>query len=122
MSDGWGNRMMRTKHGAIHVFTWNEDITLNNTEQFRKAMAKLIEEPADHLILNMEQVKYINSAGLGIIADGVMTARKQQKELVVAGVQGSLQEIFHIVKFSSFIKLFKTEKEAIHYFVENDNI
>ncbi|NUK31754.1 STAS domain-containing protein [Parageobacillus sp. VR-IP] len=113
---------MRTKHGAIHVFTWNEDITLNNTEQFRKAMAKLIEEPADHLILNMEQVKYINSAGLGIIADGVMTARKQQKELVVAGVQGSLQEIFRIVKFSSFIKLFKTEKEAIHYFVENDNI
>jgi anti-sigma B factor antagonist len=108
--------MMRTKRETIHVFAWNEDITLNNTEQFRKAMAELIEWPADYLILNMEQVKYINSAGLGIIADSVMTARKRQKELVIAGVQGSLQEIFHIVKFSAFIKLFETEKEAMHYF------
>lgn len=107
---------MGTQHEHIDIFVWNEDITLNNTEQFRKAMAKFIQNPAEYLILNMEQVKYINSAGLGIIADSVMTARKQRKELVIAGIQDSLQEIFHIVKFASFIKLFATEEDAINYF------
>jgi anti-sigma B factor antagonist len=110
---------MGAQHELIDIFVWNEDITLNNTEQFRKAMAKFIQNPAEYLILNMEEVKYINSAGLGIIANSVMTARKQQKELVIAGVRDSLQEIFHIVKFASFIKLFDTEKDAINFFMEN---
>lgn len=111
---------MNMQHELIDIFAWNEDITLNNTEQFRKAMAQFIQKPAEYLILNMEQVKYINSAGLGIIANSVMTARKQQKELVIAGVQDTLQEIFHIVKFASFIKLFNTEKDAINFFMRNE--
>ncbi len=89
---------------------------LNNVESFRQALEKLLDKQADQLIVNMEGVKYINSAGLGVIADSVMAARARQKELVIAGVEGSLAEIFHIVKFSSFIKLFATEKEAMDYF------
>ncbi|AMX84637.1 anti-anti-sigma factor [Geobacillus subterraneus] len=107
---------METKQGAICTLTWTEDITLNNVESFRQALERLLAEQADQLIVNMEAVNYINSAGLGMIADSVMAARAQQKELVVAGVTGSLAEIFHIVKFSSFIKLFATEKDAIDYF------
>lgn len=104
------------RQGAICTLTWTEDITLNNVESFRQALEQLLTERADQLIVNMEAVSYINSAGLGMIADSVMAARARQKELVVAGVKGSLAEIFHIVKFSSFIKLFATEKEAIDYF------
>ncbi|WP_144038736.1 STAS domain-containing protein [Geobacillus sp. 47C-IIb] len=88
---------------------------LNNVESFRQALEQLLAERADQLIVNMEAVNYINSAGLGMIADSVMAARAQQKELVVAGVKGSLAEIFRIVKFYSFMKLFATEKEAIDY-------
>ncbi|BBW98491.1 MULTISPECIES: STAS domain-containing protein [Geobacillus] len=108
---------METKQGAICTLTWTEDITLNNVESFRQALETLLNEQADYLVVNMEKVNYINSAGLGAIADSVMTARACQKELVIAGVKGSLAEIFHIVKFSSFIKLFATEKEALDYFV-----
>ncbi|AST00622.1 MULTISPECIES: STAS domain-containing protein [Geobacillus] len=107
---------METKQEAIFTLTWTEDITLNNIGVFRQALKQLLSEGADQLIVNMEGVKYINSAGLGMIADCVMTARSKQKELVVAGVTGSLEEIFRIVKFSSFMKLFPTEKEAIDYF------
>ncbi|AGT30761.1 anti-sigma-factor antagonist [Geobacillus genomosp. 3] len=107
---------MEMRQGAICTLTWTEDITLNNVESFRQALEQLLTERADQLIVNMEAVSYINSAGLGMIADSVMAARARQKELVVAGVKGSLAEIFHIVKFSSFIKLFATEKEAIDYF------
>ncbi|MED4879003.1 STAS domain-containing protein [Anoxybacillus geothermalis] len=107
---------METRQGAICTLSWTEDITLNNVESFRRALDQLLAGPADQLVVNMEGVKYINSAALGAIADSVMAARSRQKELVIAGVKGSLEEIFHIVKFSSFMKLFATEKEAIDYF------
>lgn len=76
---------METRQGAIRTLTWTEDITLNNVESFRQALEQLLAERADQLIVNMEAVNYINSAGLGMIADSVMAARAQQKELVVAG-------------------------------------
>ena len=68
------------------------------------------------LIVNLANTNYINSAGLGIIADSVMQARKSQKELVIADIQQSVKEIFAIVKFTSFMKVFESEKEAIDYF------
>jgi anti-sigma B factor antagonist len=113
--------MMSRKLGdMIEILVWDEDITLKNTEKFRKAMKEFVEGKAECMILNIGNVKYINSAGLGIIADSVMTARKMHKELVIAELQDSIKEIFQIVKFSSFIKLFVTEKEAIGYFEESE--
>jgi anti-sigma B factor antagonist len=106
-------------YGMIEILEWDEDITLKNAEKFRKTMNEFISGKSEYMILNMNKVKYVNSAGLGVIADSVMTARKEQKELVIAELQESVEEIFKIVKFASFIKLFMTEKEAIDYFREN---
>jgi anti-sigma B factor antagonist len=112
--------MNRKLDEMIEILEWDEDITLKNAEKFRKVMKEFVEGKAEYMILNMRNVKYINSAGLGIIADSVMTARKMHKELVIAELQESVKEIFQMVKFSSFIKLFATEKEAISYFKESE--
>ena len=88
-------------------------------EQFRQEMEKFVHDDVEHLILNLANTNYINSAGLGIIADSVMQARKSQKELVIADIQQSVKEIFTIVKFTSFMKVFESEIEAIEYFGES---
>jgi len=111
--------MNKRAHGTIMILEWNEDITLKNAEDFKKAMKEFIEDKPEYMILNMKEVKYINSTGLGIIADSVMTSRKEQKELVIAELQESVKEIFDIVKFASFIKLFAREEEAIKYFQQS---
>ncbi|MFC0476352.1 STAS domain-containing protein [Robertmurraya beringensis] len=79
------------------------------------AIVVMRDETYESVILSLKGVGYINSAGLGVIADAVMQARKQGKELVVANIQGPISEIFEIVKFGSFIHLFATEEEATHF-------
>jgi anti-sigma B factor antagonist len=90
-------------------------VTLTNIEQFKTAMSQFMECDSEQLVLNIASVKYMNSAALGIIAECVVTARKQKKELVIAHISEPLKEIFFIVKFATFIKLFATEKEAVQY-------
>jgi len=112
--------MNKRVHGTIMILEWNEDITLKNAETFKKVMKEFIDDYSEYMILNMKEVKYINSTGLGIIANSVMNARKEQKEIVIAELQESVKEIFDIVKFASFIKLFASEEDAIKYFQESD--
>lgn len=110
--------MLKKISDLIYVLEWSENITLKNVEHFRQEMEKFVQEEGRKLILNLAYTNYINSAGLGIIADSVMQARKSQKELVIADIQQSVKDIFTIVKFTSFMKIFESEKEAMEYFGE----
>lgn len=100
----------------IITYDWNQDVTLKTADLFREELQSLIQIEKKKLILSLKGVGYINSSGLGVIADAVMQARKQGKELVVANIQEPISEIFEIVKFGSFIHLFVTEEEAIQFF------
>lgn len=93
-----------------------EELTIQNTEAFKTAMAEFIQSPKKQLVLDLSGVNYINSSSLGTIAHSVMSARKAQKDLILCGVQASLEEIFEIVKFKSFMNLFPTIEEAKRYF------
>ena len=108
--------MIRTIYDDMHVLEWHDDITLKNVEQFRQEIANFLNVGSKRLILSLANTNYINSAGLGIIADSVMQARRNTKELVIANIQQSVKEIFSIVKFSSFMKLFDSEQQAIEFF------
>lgn len=107
--------MIKTVNDCIQVIEWQDNITLKNVEQFRQEMDNFLKTTHEKLILSLTNTTYINSAGLGVIADSVMQARRNQKELVVSNIQQSIKEIFSIVKFSSFMKLFESEQEAIEY-------
>ncbi|MGG7621923.1 STAS domain-containing protein [Bacillus coreaensis] len=100
----------------IITYDWNQDVTLKTADLFREELQSFILTEKKKLILSLKGVGYINSSGLGVIADAVMLARKQGKELVVANIQEPISEIFEIVKFGSFIHLFVTEEEAIQFF------
>jgi len=100
----------------IITYDWNQDVTLSTADFFREELQSFIQTDNNKLILSLKGVGYINSSGLGVIADSVMQARKQGKELVVANIHEPISEIFEIVKFGSFIHLFVTEEEATQFF------
>jgi len=94
---------------------WKEDITFQTIDQFRESMNELLVQPGPVIILNMEQVTYVNSAALGVLADSVVKGRRSGKELLIAGIQPTVGEIFSIVKFEKFIKLFTELERALEY-------
>lgn len=108
--------MIFTSSDQVILLTWEEDITLRNNAIFKDTMKELVESDSDKLLLCLQGVQYLNSGALGVIADSVMGARKVQKELVVVATQSSVREIFNIVKFGTFIKIFDSKDEGLQYF------
>jgi anti-sigma B factor antagonist len=107
--------MVITKLDDIRILWWNKDITLRNIDDFRLAVWKLLDSDEASLVLELREVMYVNSAALGVMADAVQQGRRLQKQVVIAGIEPTVQEIFDIVKFGTFIKLFKQREDAVAF-------
>ncbi|MFE8701612.1 STAS domain-containing protein [Cytobacillus sp. FJAT-54145] len=111
--------MFVIQEGSIDIFQVNEDITIRNVEVFQNKMKSFLIDAEQFLLLDLEHVEYLNSSALGIIAHTAMQSKQMDKKFVVAGIHPLLEEIFTIVKFSSFMRLFPTVEEGINY-LSND--
>lgn len=108
--------MENTLKDQVQLLNWNTDVTLKNVDEFRGAIEKLVDGEKTKLILELTKVAYLNSAALGVIADAVLGAGRTGKELIIAGVQSTVGEIFEIVHFSALMKIFTALEEGYAYF------
>ncbi|WCN37543.1 STAS domain-containing protein [Aneurinibacillus uraniidurans] len=108
--------MMVIQAGDVAILHWQQDVRVDTVDAFKQAVWELKEQEQKQLILDLHGVQYLNSLSLGIISEAVVGARRQGKEIVVAGIGETVAEIFKIVKFHKFIRLFKQREEAFTYF------
>jgi len=65
------------------------------------------------VVLNFEQVVYINSTGIALIVGLLAQARKAHRRLVVYGLSEHYQEIFRITRLSDFMQIYSDERSAL---------
>lgn len=104
----------------VAILQWDGEITLAVTDKFRESLQMLSSTVSQYLLLNLEQVSYLNSVALGAIATTAITEKQNGRELAICSIQSSLKKIFEIVKFETFIPLFNNQEEAFNYFSEKD--
>lgn len=78
------------------------------TENYQRAEAQ---EPGT-IILNFDQVSYINSTGIALIVSLLAQARKKHRQLVVVGLTDHYVEIFKITRLADFMNIFPDETSA----------
>jgi anti-sigma B factor antagonist len=70
------------------------------------------ENPAA-VLLNFQNVAYINSTGIALIVGLLAQARKAHRRLVVCGLSEHYQEIFRITRLSDFMQIYEDEHSAL---------
>ncbi len=72
-------------------------------------------ETTKHFLVNLENVNYISSSGLGILISIMATLKKRDRKLVFCNMNDTVGRIFTIVKFNEMFDIFNTENEAIAF-------
>lgn len=86
-----------------------------DTTNYRDAEAEfknLIDGGAKNIVVNIEKLDYISSAGLRSLLAALKSISAKGGKLVVSNPQPSIQEVFKVSGFSKFLKVYKTESEA----------
>lgn len=85
-------------------------ITMATAPQFERAVRY---EEADTMILDMTDVPYIDSVGLGSLVAVYVSHQKNGRYLVLTGMKPRVRKIMEITKATDFFVTFGTTWEAV---------
>jgi anti-sigma B factor antagonist len=86
-------------------------LTASSAPVFQNAMRR--EESADTVILDLSQVPYVDSAGLGLLVTAHVSRQKSGRKIVLSGINQRVQRLFEITRVASLFLIFSSPEEAI---------
>ena len=91
---------------------------INNKEygSVKRRVSDLLDRGHLRLLLNLSQVPYMNSWGVGELATSVVSVRNSHGTLKVAASQSRVTKMLAISKLDTVVEVFDTETEALHSF------
>jgi len=102
--------------GEIAMVNVSGVIDSETVERFGETLEKVFEEGLYNIILNIEGLTYINTAGLSIIADAFKRASQNRGSLKILHAGEAIRELLDVVRFTRIIDIFEDEEEAIGSF------
>jgi len=82
-------------------------------KEFQQAIQQAQEKSPRRVLLNMELVTYLDSAGLGLIALGLEQAKSQNIAYCLVNPTSVVQRILELTQMPKIIPVYKTEEEAL---------
>jgi anti-sigma B factor antagonist len=82
-------------------------------EALNAAYAEAEAKDPESIILNFEDVDYINSTGIALIVGLLARARASKRRLLAYGLSDHYVEIFEITRLSDFIGIYPDEESAL---------
>jgi anti-sigma B factor antagonist len=75
-----------------------------------------IEAQCYNIVVDLTQVKFMDSAGLGVLVSGLKLCSKNGGELVLVGLTENVRELFRITRLDTVFKMFPDRESAAEVF------
>jgi anti-sigma B factor antagonist len=87
-----------------------------DADVFKETIRNLLDEGFKNVVVNMSQVPFINSTGLGILISAYTTLRKEDGVLKLANVTERIDSLLMITKLGTIFETYSSEEMAIDSF------
>lgn len=98
--------------GTLIIHT-AERVDSTNAQRFLEDMDAAIEPTDQVVILDMENLTYISSAGLRVILQTAKTLQRQNSGFALCALSGTVREVFEISGFDQVIDIHSSQADAI---------
>lgn len=101
---------------GILIVRLEGEIDVHVADDFRKVLDdELIKNQVKNILLNLADVTFIDSSGLGVILGRYKKINVLGGKIFVSNIQPQVQRIFELSGLLRIMKLFDSEKEALDY-------
>lgn len=107
---------MQTKERPVPngvILEMSGDLTYANREQFKTAVEKIRQTGCRHLILNMADVRFVDSSGLGLLALVSQNFKLSQGRVSMLKPQSYVREIMSLANIQKLIPVYDNEQDAL---------
>ncbi len=103
--------------GDVHVLDISGKITLGKaTKNMRHTISDLLENGGMKIVLNMTDVNYIDSGGIGELVRTFTTVTNEGKQLRLLNLTKKIRELLVITKLLTVFQVYENEQAAVASF------
>jgi len=107
------NLEYKTKGNNVVVYL-KESLDIANSAYIERNISQLITQYDDHdIVLNMDSVKYMNSAGLGVLIILTKELEKKERTLKISNLNYTLRKVINILDAETLINIYDDERDAV---------
>jgi len=101
--------------GDVTVLDMSGKITIGEgSVALRTAIRRLLEEGKTRILLNLAQVSYIDSSGIGELVSSYTAINKEGGQLKLLNLTQKLQDLLTITKLLTVFDVYESEADALN--------
>lgn len=104
------------EQNGVTIFTLEGRVDSEGAVDLDLALQTATSEGKCKMILELSQVRYMNSSGLRTLADILTQNRKNGGDLKLVNLHPKVQRVFQIIGFDKFFSIYATVEEALASF------
>lgn len=85
----------------------------SNARKFHTTLEESISRDDDRVVLDLEKLRYLSSAGLRVILMTAKMLQGRKAKFAVCGLSASIKEVFEISGFDKIISVYDSRSEAV---------
>ena len=103
-------------HGDVVIIDCSGRIVMGEETAFLRHQVKDLLNESRQIVLNLREVDYLDSSGLGTLVGLHTSARSARAEIKLAGLTQRLKDVLAITKLGSIFEFYDTAEEAASMF------
>jgi anti-anti-sigma factor len=113
--------LMRTKENQVSleytdlaaIIRIQGSITSHSEPYLKNACNEVFSAKRDKILLHFDPNASINGAGIAILTQLILDARKKECDILISGLSENFRKVFKIVGILNLVRIYDTEQEAL---------
>jgi len=107
---------VRPKGNDITLIILRGEIGTETVNQFKDKIDQIVNDGKNKLIMDFQEVNYLNSMGLGVVAATLKKVKKNKGDLKLINLSPAVQELFELTRLTKVFEIFDSEESAVKSF------
>jgi anti-sigma B factor antagonist len=104
------------KAGVVLIEIKEERLDAHNSGELKAEMLKLFDEGKNNIVIDLKDVRFVDSSGLGSLVSGFKNASARNGNLKLCGLQPQVKSMFELTRLHRVFEIFPGLDEALASF------
>jgi len=104
------------KGAVVLIEVKEERLDAHNSSDLKAQMLNLFEEGKNNIVVDLNDVRFVDSSGLGALVSGFKNASARNGNLKLCGLQPQVRSMFELTRLHRVFEIFPGVDEAVSSF------
>lgn len=110
------NLQTEIKNDIVIIYVNEERLDAHNSGELKVEVQKFFEQGQKNMLIDLKDVRFIDSSGLGALVSGFKNAISHQGNLKLSTLQSQVRSMFELTRLHRVFEIFPSTAEALENF------